>query len=84
MTAVTAVAAQENLCQLIADVNDTSIPVTIVSNEGKNAVLISEADWNAIQETAFLNAVPGMVSSILASREEPIAECSVYDEDEPW
>ena len=29
-----------------------------------NAVLLSEEDWNAIQETLFLDSIPGMTESI--------------------
>lgn len=40
MTIVNATIARKSLYQLIADVNDTSRPVTITS-KGKNAILIS-------------------------------------------
>ena len=30
----------------------------------ENVVLVSESDWNAIQETVYLNSIPGMVESI--------------------
>ncbi len=48
MTATTLTRAQKNLGQLIADVNDSSIPVIIASDDGKNAVLVSEEDWNSM------------------------------------
>ena len=47
-------------------------------------VLISEEDWNAIQETLYLNAIPGMTESIVEAGKEPIEECSVYDPNEEW
>lgn len=84
MTSINAQNAQNNLYQLIADVNISRTPVTIVDHRGQNAVLLSERDWNALQETVFLCSAPGMAESILASREEPLEECSVYDEDEEW
>ena len=49
MTATTLTVAQKNLGQLMSDVNDSSTPVIIVNDNGKNAVLISEDDWNYIQ-----------------------------------
>ena len=51
---------------------------------GKNAVLISEEDWNAIEETLYLNSIPGMAESIIEAGNTPIEECTVYDPDEEW
>lgn len=66
MTAINATSARKNLYQLIQDVNTNSTPITITNSRGKNAVLLSEDDWNAIQETVYLNSIPGMVDSILS------------------
>lgn len=71
MTAVSATSARANLYRLIDQVNDESEPLTITGQRG-NAVLISEADWQAIQETLFLESVPGMVASIQQARDEGI------------
>ena len=51
MTAISVTKARENIYQILSDVNDSSQPITITNNRGKNGVLISEEDWNAIQET---------------------------------
>ena len=51
MTAITATKARENIYQLIQDVNVNSTPVTITNTRGKNAVLIGEEDWKAIEES---------------------------------
>lgn len=80
MTAISATKARENIYQLLADVNTNSQPVTITNNRGKNAVLISEDDWNAIQETLFLNSIPGMVESIIEGGNTPLEECLSEDE----
>ena len=84
MTSISITKARANLYQTVADVNEHSQPITITNNRGKNAVLIAEDDWIAIQETLYLNSVPGMVSSILASRQEDDSECRIYDPDEDW
>ncbi|MCD7748563.1 MAG: type II toxin-antitoxin system Phd/YefM family antitoxin [Oscillospiraceae bacterium] len=84
MTAINATTARKNLYQLISDVNANSAPITITNSRGKNAVLMSEDDWNAIQETMYLNSVSGMAESILASRDEPIEDSAVYTEGEEW
>ena len=84
MTAISVTKARENIYQLLSDVNNNSQPITITNNRGKNGVLISEDDWNAIQETLYLNSIPGMTESIIEAGKEPIKECSVYNPDEEW
>ncbi|MBQ8075737.1 MAG: type II toxin-antitoxin system Phd/YefM family antitoxin [Oscillospiraceae bacterium] len=83
MNAVNATNARQNLYQLIAEVNRNSIPITITNNRGKNAVLIGEEDWNALQETVYLCSVPGMMESIL-SEDESVSEREIYNPDEEW
>lgn len=63
MSAINITNARKELYSLVEDVNRYSEPALIVSKKG-NAVLVSENDWNAIQETIYLNAIPGMVESI--------------------
>ena len=85
MTATTLTNAQKNLPQLVDDVNDSSRPVIIVNEgTGKNAVLVSEDDWNSIQETMYLYSIPGMVESIKAASREPLSEYTTYDPNEEW
>ena len=75
MSAVNITSARQNLYQLVKDVNSSSEPVLIYNNNGNNAVLISENDWNAIQETLYLQSVPGMTESILEGLNTPISDC---------
>lgn len=84
VTAINATTARKNLYQLISSVNMTRSPVTITNARGQNAVLLSEADWNAVQETLYLNADPKVASSILAADEEPLSSCKDYDPGEVW
>lgn len=84
MTSISITKARANLYQTVADVNTYSSPITITNNRGKNAVLISEDDWNAIQETLYLNAIPGMAESIIEASKEPISDCTTYDPEEEW
>ena len=84
MTAISITKARANLYQTVSDVNEYSQPITITNNRGKNAVLIAEEDGLAIQETLYLNSIPDMAQSILASREEKLSECTTYDPDEEW
>lgn len=80
MTAISATKARENIYQLIADVNSNCEPITITNNKGKNAVLIGEADWRAIEETLYLMSIPGMTESIIAGGKTPLEECLSEDE----
>lgn len=84
MNSINATTARKNLYQLIADVNNNSTPITITNSRGKNAVLLSEDDWNALQETIYLNSIPGMVESILEAKSESLEQSTVYVEGEEW
>ena len=81
MIAINATTARNNLYNLISDVNKSSEPVTITNSRGKNAVLISEDDWNAIQETIYLNSIPGMAESIINA---DFSEAATYEPGEAW
>ena len=84
MTSISITKARANLYQTVSEVNESSQPITITKNRGKNAVLVGEEDWKAIQETLYLNSIPGMSQSILASKEEDLSECTSYDPNEEW
>jgi len=74
MTSINITKARAKLNQIVSEVNEYSQPITITNNRGKNAVLIGEEDWKAIQETLYLNSIPGLSQSILASKEEEISD----------
>ena len=84
MTSISITKARAKLNQIVSEVNESSQPITITNNRGKNAVLIGEEDWKVIQETLYLNSIPGMSQSILASKEEDLSECTSYDPNEEW
>lgn len=80
MTAISVTKAREKIYQILADVNNSNQPITITNSRGKNGVLISEDDWNAIQETLYLNSIPGMTESILEGGNTPPDECMSENE----
>ncbi len=80
MTAISVTKARENIYQILTEVNTSSQPITITNNRGKNGVLISEDDWNAIQETLYLNAIPGVAESIIAGGNTALEDCVSEDE----
>lgn len=80
MTKLTASEAQENFDQVIENVATSHEPIFIIG-KGHNAVLVSEDDWSAIQETLHLLSIPDMGESIKEGLKTPINEC---DEDLDW
>ncbi|HBK70156.1 MAG TPA: type II toxin-antitoxin system prevent-host-death family antitoxin [Flavobacteriaceae bacterium] len=75
MTTLNSTEARSNLYGLIAQVNESHEPVTITGKKG-NAILISEDDWSAINETLMLLNIKGMRESIIDGMQTPIDECS--------
>lgn len=75
MTILNATEARSKLYGLIDETTHSHQPIIITGKRG-NAVLISEDDWNAINETLYLLSVPGMRESLLNGMKEPISECS--------
>lgn len=76
MTTISATAARANLYRIIDEVNSESEPVTITGQRG-NAVLISEKDWEAIQETLYLQSIPGFVDSVREASNEGLEAATV-------
>ena len=75
MTTVNVTEARANLYKLIDDASASHEPVVITGKRG-NAVLLSEDDWNAINETLYLLSVPGMRGSIIEGIQENFDETS--------
>ena len=72
---VTATEARSNFYRLIDQVSSSHQPVHI-SGKRNNAYLISEEDWQSIQETLYLLSVPGMGKSIVKGMKTPIEKCA--------
>ena len=47
-----------------------------ITGKRSNAVLVSEEDWSAIQETLYLLSIPGMRDSIKEGMAAPIKDCA--------
>ena len=75
MTTLTATAARKSLYSLVDDVAQSHDPIHIIGKR-HSAVLVSEDDWRAIQETLFLTSIPGMRESIQEGLNTPVEECS--------
>ena len=73
MTTITATEARKLLYKLLDDVSGSHEPVQITGKRG-NAVLVSQEDWDSVQETLYLVSIPGMRDSIIAGMATPTAE----------
>ena len=75
MTAISSTFARKRLYSLIDEVAEISTPV-VITGKRANAVMVSESDWKAIQETLYLNSINGMGESIKKGMKTPISKCS--------
>ncbi|GAP95299.1 type II toxin-antitoxin system Phd/YefM family antitoxin [Leptolyngbya sp. NIES-2104] len=66
--------ARQQLQDLIDAVSQSHQPI-VIAGQTSNAVLLSEADWAAVQETLYLLSVPGMRESIREGLATPTEEC---------
>jgi prevent-host-death family protein len=48
----------------------------LITGKRNNVVMVSEEDWNAIEETLYLNSIPNMTSSLQDSMKAPDSEFS--------
>ncbi len=74
MTAMTATKARKNLYALVDEVSASHVPIQI-SGKRNSAVLVSEEDWRAVQETLYLTGIPGVRESIVEGLKTPVKEC---------
>lgn len=63
-----------NINNLVDQTINNNQPILLKGETG-NAVLISESEWNAIQETLYLTSIPNMVESIKEGGETLLSEC---------
>ena len=72
--------ARANIYKIMDETAQTHQPI-MITGKRNNVVMVSEEDWNAIEETLYLNAIPGMAVSIQEAMEAPNSE---FSEDIEW
>jgi prevent-host-death family protein len=72
--------ARTNIYKIMDETALTHQPI-IITGKRNNVVMLSEEDWNAIEETLYLNSIPGMASSIKEAMDAPNSE---FSEDVAW
>lgn len=75
MITVRAAQAKSKLRQLMNQTARSHEPI-VITDPRANAVLISEEDWRAVQETVYLLSIPGMRESIRKGLKTPISKCA--------
>lgn len=75
MTTLTASEARSSLYRLIDETAESHQPV-LITGKRHSAVLVSEDDWAAMQETIYLLSIPGMRESIREGMAVPLEDCS--------
>jgi antitoxin YefM len=63
---------RKNLREEVQRCADSHQALRVTQSNGEDFVILSAADWQAIEETLFLNQIPGMVASIQAAAAEPL------------
>jgi len=67
--------ARTNIYKIMDETAQTHQPI-MITGKRNNVVMLSEDDWNAIEETLFLNSIPDMASSIKEAMDTPNSEFS--------
>ncbi|MBP0010533.1 type II toxin-antitoxin system Phd/YefM family antitoxin [Roseofilum sp. Belize Diploria] len=60
--------------ELVGRANEHNQPILLQGAAG-NAIVISEKEWNALQETLYLQSIPGMSESIKEGGQTLIEDC---------
>ena len=81
METTTPTNARKNFYELLRRVSEESIPIEITNQKnGESAILISKKDWNAIQETLYLQNT-GVLDRIVHFEDEESEELGEIDWD---
>lgn len=74
---------RKNLFSSIDNVIEFNEPITVSTKNG-NAIIISEAEYNALLETIYLVSQKGLVKKIKDGEKEDIESMSNYNPNEEW
>ena len=74
---------RKNLFSSIDNVIEYNDSITVSTKNG-NAVIISEAEYNAMLETIYLISQKGLAEKIKEGEKEDISKMSTYNPNEEW
>jgi len=72
---ITASQARSDIYNLIDETAQSHEPI-IITGKRHNAVMVSQEDWKAIEETLYLTSIPNMAQSIIEAMNAPESEFS--------
>jgi prevent-host-death family protein len=75
MSSISATKFRQNLFSYLSETIRYNTPVHVTTKEG-SAVVISEQDYSALQETLYLVSIPGMRETIIEGLNTPLEECA--------
>jgi prevent-host-death family protein len=75
MDTITPSQARARLYGLLDEAAESHRPIRITGRRN-SAVLVTEDDWRAIQETLYLLSIPRMRKSILEGMKTPVSRCA--------
>jgi len=80
MLKTTVIKFRENFVSRIEQCIDNHEVLKVEREKGKNFIIIGEGDWIAIEETLYLNQIPGLAESIRKAAGEPLSEGTPLEE----
>lgn len=75
MTTLTTNEASTRLDEVLDSLAE-SHEIVQITGQRHSGVLVSEGDWQAIQETLYLTGIPGMKDSIVEGLRTPVEQCA--------
>ena len=73
MKHITANTARNDFDGLLYNVIELGETVSIATDAGA-AILVSQEEWSGLQETIYLQSIPGFVESVKEARDTPASE----------
>jgi len=84
MLETTADYLRQNLQQQVAHCIESHDVLHVKQAEGESFVVIGAEDWQAIEETLYLNRIPGLVESIHQAYQEVLEHGGVALKELDW
>lgn len=69
---------KKDIFSLVDRLKESAAPLLVVNSFGSNFVVISEDEWNNIQETLSLASIPGYRETIAKARKEDYSKKKPY------
>ena len=78
METISITSLRKELYKIMERVITLNEPIT-VSTKNCNSVIMSEQDYNSLQETVYLLSQPGLLESIKEGEKEDLSQMKVYN-----